>query len=121
MKSMKPARLTSAILLVSVFALLVPSLATAAVFENPLGTGDTSAKDIIKRTIKNTISFIIGLSAIVALTSLVYGGLRLILGASLSESEIARAKQIIFWSIIGLVVIGMAAAILSRLALILLF
>ncbi len=108
-------------LLIVLAALLVPGVAAAAItqFENPLAT---SYPDVaITNILENIIKFILGLSALVAMTTLVYSGLRLILGASLSESEIARAKQMIFWAIIGLIVIGMAASILDVLDWVLFF
>ena len=109
---MKPTRLITTVLLVSVFTLSMPTLAAALTqFENPLVKSDPFIA--INDFIDNIIVFILGFAAAVALASLIYGGLRLILGASLSESEIARAKQIIFWAIIGLVVIGIAGIILS--------
>lgn len=110
MSIIRPAN--TVILLIILAALLVPGFASALTqFENPLGTNYPDVA--IKRILENIIGFILGLSALVALVTLVYGGLRLVLGASLSESEIARAKQMIFWAIIGLVVIGMSASILA--------
>ncbi|MFH1354437.1 MAG: hypothetical protein ABIH36_04055 [bacterium] len=116
---MKPARLITAILLAGVLILSIPGLAAAVQFDDPLGGASKYPKVAIEAITKRFIVFLLGLSATVALASLIYGGLRLVLGASLSESEIARAKQIIFWSIVGLLVIGMAAAILAQLKVIL--
>ncbi|MBI4022532.1 MAG: hypothetical protein HY372_04170 [Candidatus Andersenbacteria bacterium] len=89
--------------------LALPAEATdVTAFENPLGTGVG-----LRTIIQNIIAFLIGLAAFVSLAAIVYGGFRLILGAVSSDQEVARAKQIIYWAVIGLVVIGMGAAILE--------
>ena len=98
--------------------LLIPLAAFAAQFQNPLGVGMVGSAGI-KVIIGNIIAFLLGFVAIAALASIVYGGLRLILGGAISEQEVARAKQIIFWAIIGLLVVGLAAAILNALGFIL--
>lgn len=98
--------------LIVLAALLIPGFASALTqFENPLGTNDPTTA--ITLLITAIITFFVGLAAIVALAALIYGGVRLILGAYISESEIAQAKHIILWAIIGLLVIGLATTILA--------
>ena len=98
--------------------LLIPLAAFAAQFQNPLGVGMVGSAGI-KVIIGNIIAFLLSFVAVASLASIVYGGLRLILGGAISEQEVARAKQIIFWAIIGLLVVGLAAAILNALGFIL--
>lgn len=87
--------------------LIAPFFSDAANFENPLGDVGT-----LKPIIKNLIHWLVGLSTLIALLSLVIGGMRLIIGGFDNEQEAAAAKKIITWAIIGLVVVGLAAAIL---------
>ena len=100
-------------LLALIVAVTVPFTALAATFQNPLASAGFSAENAIRTILQNIIIFLIGITAFVALAALTYGGLRLVLGAATSEQEVARAKQIIYWAIIGLVVVAMAATILA--------
>jgi hypothetical protein len=76
-------------------------------FSNPLG--NTTVTDIIK----NIILWMLGLAGFIALIALVFGGVRMIIGGLGSESELAQARRTIFWAIIGLVVIALAAVVLA--------
>lgn len=91
--------------------LLLPVSALAQVFENPLGAG-SNAEVAALAIIQNIINFFLKFVAIAALAAIIYGGARLIIGSATSESEVARAKQIILWAVIGLIIVGLAAAIL---------
>lgn len=88
--------------------LVAPLFSYAANFENPLDPEITDVRIIIM----NLISWLVGLSALIALLALVVGGMRLIIGGFDNEQEAAAAKKIITWAIIGIVVVGLAAAIL---------
>ncbi len=105
--------LVAAGLLVAVAASWPAAAAAQTEFVNPLNTGDAKADKIIKDFITSLLSFILGLAGVTALVVIVYAGLRLVLGAALSEQEVARAKQMILWAVVGLMVIGMGAAILE--------
>lgn len=88
--------------------LITPSLARAAVFQNPLIA--QSFPDIIV----NLTRFVLYLAGFLGLLALVVGGVRLIVsGMSGNEGEIAAAKRVIFWAIMGMIVVGMAATILA--------
>lgn len=87
--------------------LIAPLFSDAANFKNPLDK-ITDLRIIIR----NLIFWLVGLSAVIALLSLVVGGMRLIIGGFDNEQEAAAAKKIITWAIIGIVVVGLAAAIL---------
>jgi len=115
MSIIRPAN--TVILLIILAALLVPGVTAAAItqFEDPLGGASGNPKAAIEAIITKLIVFLLGLSAAVAFVALVYGGLRLVLGSAIGEAEVARAKQIVFWAIAGLAVIGMAAMIIVAL------
>jgi succinate dehydrogenase/fumarate reductase cytochrome b subunit len=85
-----------------------PLFSYADNFINPLG----HTKDI-RDLISSLAGWLVGLSALIALLSLVVGGMRLIIGGFDNEQEAAAAKKIITWAIIGLVVVGLAAVILA--------
>jgi len=105
-------RIVSSLVLFSVLAAPTLAHAQGAQFDNPLGANNADPGLLIIDIISNTIAFLLTLSGVVALVVLVYAGLRLILGAAGSEAEVARAKTMILWAIIGFVVIGMSVAIL---------
>ena len=94
------------VLTAAVVPLAVHATATAS-FTDPLG--GARLIDIVQRAIK----WLLGLVGLIALLGLVVGGTRLIIGGLGNESEVAEGKRIIYWAIIGLVVVGMAAAILA--------
>ncbi len=91
--------------------LISQAQATPANFENPLDP----VRDV-RVLIQNLIIWLVGLSALIALLALVVGGMRLIVGGFDNEQEAAKAKRIITWAVIGLVVVAMAAGILSTLS-----
>jgi hypothetical protein len=93
-------------LILSVLMLPLP-LAALAVFENPLVSIE------LPQIIQNIIFWLLGLAGFLGLLALVVGGIRLIIGGLGSEAEVAQAKRIILWAIIGLIVVGMAAVILA--------
>ncbi len=93
------------ILLATTLALL-PNIAKAQVFEDPLD-GLT-----VLGILGNIVGWLLYLSGAVALLALIYGGFRLVLGGIGSEQEVANAKRIIYWAILGLLIIGLASVIL---------
>lgn len=89
-------------------ALVTPRTVTAAVFENPLKVQSFTA------IIVNLTRFVLYLAGFLSMLALVVGGVRLIVsGMSGNEGQIAAAKRIIFWAIMGLLVVSMAATILA--------
>ena len=99
---------TSFLLTIFIIALLAPLAADAAVFQNPL-----QGKTLVS-IVQRAILWLLGLAGFLALLALVMGGIYLIAGGFITtkEGQIKQGKQIILWAIIGLVIIGMAAAIL---------
>ncbi|MDP3997024.1 MAG: hypothetical protein Q8P73_00785 [bacterium] len=64
--------------------------------------------------IGNAINWLLSLVAIIALAALIWGGIMYI--ASLGdENKAAKAKKIIFYAIIGVVVVGVSFLIISTL------
>lgn len=87
--------------------LITPLTTNAAIYRNPLPFWNFDT--IILRT----IYFLLSLTGLIALLGIVYGGLSIIIGGMRGEQDIKRGKEILFWSIMGLIIIGMAATILS--------
>lgn len=84
-------------------------------FEDPLA-GSGSAETRVINIIFNIINFILTLSAAFALLSFLIAGTRYLLGAVGGEPEIQKAKQILLWSIVGLLIIGTSLLILTAVA-----
>lgn len=81
----------------------------AAVFTNPIGFNSVPA------LLNNLIRWILGLVGFIALLSLIWGGVMYIISFG-SEAGIKKAKTIIIWSIVGLVVILLAFFIVRTVA-----
>lgn len=62
--------------------------------------GDTDVQRIIGKVIK----FILGLTGVIALVMVTYGGLTWMTSAGSSE-KVEKAKKTVFWSMIGIIVI----------------
>lgn len=76
-----------------------------AKFINPLGKG--ASANSIGSFLVRIINWLLGLSAILALLSLVVGGLRMITAIG-NDQGIAKAKTIVLWALIGLAVIALS-------------
>jgi heme/copper-type cytochrome/quinol oxidase subunit 2 len=74
----------------------------------PQGT----AQGDLATVILNLINYVLAIVGVIALAFLVYGGFRYITSAG-NEDAIAAAKLIILNAIIGIVVIGVAAALVN--------
>jgi hypothetical protein len=68
---------------------------------NPLGIQSEDALPII---IGRVISTILGLTGVIALLMFVYGGVTWMLAQG-NDQKVAKAKDIIVWSVLGLVII----------------
>lgn len=110
-------RYSRLVLLIITLAFFISPLVAngAGQFENPL-SGGNDPSIAIEGLLKGLITFMLGLVAFVALAAIIYGGLRIVIGSATSESEVARAKQIITWAILGLVLVALAAVILSTIS-----
>lgn len=99
-----------AIALLSVIVLATPLITNGAMFENPLSGGSvTSFEELIKKV----LLFFIALVAFISITAIVYGGVLLVVGGIRGEQEIKRGKEIIFWAIIGLLIVGGATSLMA--------
>lgn len=99
------------LLLVSVAVLMllvvVPSFVSAAAFVNPL-PGTTDFKGFLVR-ITNWLLSLVGFFAMLAL---VYGGIHMITAFG-DDKRVSDGKKIIFWAIVGLLVVGISYAIVT--------
>lgn len=81
--------------------------AAGPVITNPLDNVQTFG-DLIKRVLQGFLTFV----SILAVIAIIIGGVRYITGVG-REEEVARAKKIILWAIIGLIVVGLSAIIVN--------
>lgn len=81
---------------------------------NPLGED----VDTLDGILTNLIQWLLTLVGILALLALVVGGIRLIVAFG-REDSVKSAKQIIFWAVIGLIVVFVSYTIIIRVAAIL--
>ena len=100
--------------------LLVPSLSFARVQEIPsslcttwgiscgVAEGENSFTSFITRIVNVLLSFV----ALVAVIMIIFGGVRYILSAG-DEDAAKTAKRIILYAVIGLLVIGLSAAVVN--------
>ncbi len=75
--------------------------------QNELGE-DKSAKEILQTIVK----WLLSLVATIAVISLVYGGFKYITSQG-DENQAQQAKNIILYSVIGLIIIGLSAIIVN--------
>lgn len=75
---------------------------------NPL----KGACDEIGPCVENVVRYALGLAGILALAGIIYGGF-LYMTAGDSQDRIQSGKQAVFYSIFGLIVIGLAYAIVN--------
>lgn len=77
-------------------------------FENPLGSSMT-----FSIFIQRILTFFLALMGFIALLAITFGGVMIVLGGMKSEQDLKRGKEIIFWAIMGLLIVAMAATILG--------
>lgn len=80
-------------------------LIVAAQIKNPIGC------DTIDACILLVVNYVLGLAGVLALASIVYGGFLYITAAG-NQDRIEAGKNAVYYSIIGLLVIGLSYAIL---------
>ncbi|MDO8511670.1 MAG: hypothetical protein Q7S57_00180 [bacterium] len=90
--------------------LLLPTVALASL--GPVVTPDGTSKGDLPSIIMNIINYVLGIVGVVALAYLIYGGFRYITSGG-NETVVEEAKSIIINAIIGIVVIGVAAALVN--------
>jgi len=96
--------------LIPTLAMLLPSVAMAQLVGTPVPPG--TARGDLASVILNIINYVLAIVGVVALAYLIYGGFRYITSGG-NESVIEEAKGIIINAIIGIVVIGVSAAIVN--------
>lgn len=91
---------------------LLPALALAqgGLVGVPPPTG--TAQGDLSQVILRIINYVLAIVGVIALAFLVYGGFMYITSAG-NEDRVEQAKQIIINAVIGIVVIGVAAAIVN--------
>jgi type IV secretion system pilin len=97
----------------SVVGAVLPVLARAqgdGLTGTPVPSG--TAQGDLASVILNLVNYVLAIVGVIALAYLVYGGFRYITSAG-NEETIEEAKRIIFNAIIGIVVIGVAAALVN--------
>lgn len=77
---------------------------------NPLGSNTT-----IEDLLVNVAQYMLSLVALLALVGIVYGGIRMVVSFG-NEQGVAAAKKIITWSVVGIIVAGMAYGIVETIA-----
>lgn len=107
---MKFARIVGKLAAVSALALPMVALAQAGLTKVTAPAG-TSTEGLVDAVIK-MLNFLLVLAALGALVFLIIGGARYI-GSQGDEDAAAAAKNTILYSILGLIVIGLAAAIVN--------
>jgi type IV secretory pathway VirB2 component (pilin) len=100
------------LLTLSAFALWIPS--AAAQFLGPVPNIGGAPGDI-RQTILDVLGKVLNFMALVAVVVIVIAGIRLVI-AGADEQQRDKAKKMIMYAIIGLVVIILASAIVSFIA-----
>lgn len=75
------------------------------------GTGISAADLTAIAVIGNIVQWLVNLAGALAMFALVWGGIMYILSLG-DDSRTQKAKKIIFWAIVGLLVIGLSRAII---------
>lgn len=97
--------------LIASAVLLLPQLVWAQGLVPVPPFAGTSGSPLIV-AVRNIINIGLSLAAFVAAIMILYGGVRYIISRG-EESEAEKAKDIILYAVIGLVVIGISAAIVN--------
>lgn len=89
---------------------LLPAVAFAQLEGTPVPPG--TAEGDLATVILNLVNYVLAIVGVIALAYLVYGGFRYITSAG-NEETVDEAKRIIFNAVIGIIVIGVAAALVN--------
>ncbi len=90
---------------------LVPALVVAQGLQ-PVGAFAGTYGGGLIAGIRTIINVFLTLSGLIAVIVIIYGGLRYVLSRG-DEQEAATAKNVILYAVIGLIVIGLSAAIVN--------
>ncbi|MDO8511669.1 MAG: TrbC/VirB2 family protein [bacterium] len=91
-------------------SMLLPGVAMAQLTGAPVPPG--TARGDLSSVILNIINYVLAVVGVVALAYLIYGGFRYITSGG-NEDSIQTAKDVIINAVIGIVVIGVAAALVN--------
>jgi len=89
---------------------LLPSVAMAQLVGAPVPAG--TARGDLSSVILNIINYVLAIVGVIALAYLIYGGFRYITSGG-NEDSVTAAKDIIINAVIGIVVIGVSAALVN--------
>jgi hypothetical protein len=89
---------------------LLPSVAMAQLVGAPVPPG--TARGDLASVILNIINYVLAIVGVVALAYLIYGGFRYITSGG-NETVVEEAKGIIINAIIGIIIIGVSAALVN--------
>lgn len=77
-----------------------------ASFEDPL-------KGIaVEKALSNLIVFLLGFVGLLTILGIIVGGMYIITGLG-NQSQVEKGKKMIFWSIVGMVVVALAVVIIG--------
>lgn len=98
----------------SAYAMLFASVASAADASSGWGysSAPTNVPTNLENAIMNITNYILGFIAIIATLIVIYGGVRY-LTAMGNDDEVGKAKKTIYSGIIGIVICGLAYAIVT--------
>ena len=108
-------RSLSVITLIVVALALTPAIASAqfeSLEEAGLNPGGTPRGSDLKGAIAGLINVALSLIAIIALAFLIFGGFKYIVAHG-DEQKLTAAKSTVLYSLVGLVIVGLAAVIIN--------
>lgn len=101
------------VLIVLCCVLVLPSFAYA---QDPLGVGKVPSEGLYQQDLREilpkAINWLLSIAAVVALLAIVWGGLQYITSLG-DESKAKTAKSVIFYAVLGLLIIGISFAIIN--------
>ncbi|MDP3997025.1 MAG: hypothetical protein Q8P73_00790 [bacterium] len=119
---MKPTRIVSIIFFSLFFFLITTSnIVLAGPVVDPGGPGSSSgftnplgSVTKIELFLQNIINWLLGLVGLLALLALIWGGIMYVVSLG-DDNRVQHAKKIIFWAIVGLIVIALSYTIIIEL------
>lgn len=98
--------------LIACLLLAVPALAVQ--IDNPLGGEDLKGASDVVTLVNQLIKFVLGFTGLLALLAFIYGGI-LWMSSFGDTKKISKGKEVMIWSVYGLVVIFASYAIVIAL------
>lgn len=94
-----------------VLALPVSAQFPQDVAQNAGNLGLNASSDLIT-IVENVVNVLLGIVGFIALLMVVWGGIRYIISRG-NDDEVEKAKYTIFYALVGLLVIGISAALVN--------